>query len=357
MSLPRLTELTREGARELAAREGLASYHGDQLFAWVMKRGVLDPSAMTDLPAGFRALLAKEFDPAPSRIVRRESDPRSTTEKVLVRVGPDEAVEAVLIAEGERSTICLSTQVGCPVRCTFCASGLFGLRRNLTRGEILEQYVELAAQAARAGRRITNLVVMGMGEPMMNVRNLLEALAIVTDPAGPGLGARHVTVSTIGVAKGLDAFVRETKPYTLALSLHAPDDELRKRIVPFEPAMSVAAMVRTAREYLATKGREVTFEYVLLEGVNASRAHATALARLLAGVQATVNLIPFNEVPEVPARRPSDRDVDAFAAELRRRRVKTTVRKRKGHDIAAACGQLRLRDLGREPPVSPETPP
>jgi 23S rRNA (adenine2503-C2)-methyltransferase len=349
MGLPRLTELTRDEAREVAVRAGLAGFHGDQLWAWVMKRGVLDPAAMSDLPAAFRAQLAATHDVRPSRVTRRQVDPVSTTEKVLIEVGPGEGVEAVLINEGERSTICLSTQVGCPVRCGFCASGLYGLKRNLTRGEILEQFVELSAAAARAGRRITNVVVMGMGEPMMNVKNLLEALAIINDPAGPGLGARHVTVSTIGVRKGLAQFVEESRQYTLALSLHAPNDALRAKIVPFAPAMPVAEMVAAARDYLARKGREVTFEYVLLEGVNASPAHAAELARLLAGVQATTNLIPFNEVPEVPFRRPSDRDVAAFAEVLRRRGVKTTVRRRKGHDIAAACGQLRLREIAEKP--------
>jgi 23S rRNA (adenine2503-C2)-methyltransferase len=306
---------------------------------------VLDPAKMSDLSASFRERIASAYDARPTRIVRREADPGSSTDKVLLEVGPGEAVEAVLIVEGDRSTICLSTQVGCPVRCGFCASGLLGLKRNLTRGEILEQYLELAGAAAREGRRITNVVVMGMGEPMLNVRNLLDALAILNSPEGPNLGARHITVSTVGVKKGLDQFMQETRQYTLAFSLHAPNDALRSRIVPFPAAMPVAAMVEAAKEYLARKGREVTFEYVLLDGVNASPSHARELGRLLRGVQATTNLIPFNEVPEVPFRRPSDRAVDAFAATLRREGVKTTVRKRKGHDIAAACGQLRLRDL------------
>lgn len=345
--LPRLTELTLEDARGLARDAGLSAYHGDQLWAWVMKRGILDPARMSDLPAAFRGGLKERFDARPTRVTRTEADPGSTTTKVLLEVGPGDAVEAVLINEGDRSTICLSTQVGCPVKCGFCASGLFGLKRNLTRGEILEQFVEISGIAAKAGRRVTNVVVMGMGEPMMNVKNLLEALAIINDPAGPHLGARHITVSTIGVRKGLDQFVQESRQYALAFSLHAPNDELRSKIVPFPAAMPVAAMVAAARSYLERKGREVTFEYVLLDGVNASAAHARELVRLLKGVQATTNLIPFNLVPEAPFRRPSDAAVDAFADVLRRGGLKTTVRRKKGHDIAAACGQLRLRDLER----------
>lgn len=343
-ALPRLTELDRAAARSLAVELGGKAFHGDELLRWVFKRFVLAPEGMTNLPAGLRTRLAERFDPRPSRAVRGESDPGSTTEKALLEVGPGERVECVLIMEGDRSTLCLSTQVGCPVRCGFCASGLFGLKRNLTRGEILEQYATLAARAAELGRRVTNVVVMGMGEPMLNVTNLLPALAAMNDPDGFGLGARHITVSTVGVRKGLDRFVAEPKQYTLAFSLHAPDDALRAEIVPFPAAMTIAEILEAARAYLADKGREVTFEYVLLEGVNASRDHAEALARLLRGVRGTVNLIPYNAVAETPYRRPPDSDVDAFADLLRTRGIKTTVRKRKGHDIAAACGQLRLRD-------------
>lgn len=344
-ALPRLTELSREEARGLAVAAGAKSFHGDELWKWIYKRYVLAPDEMTNLPAPFRAALSERFDPRRSRAVRNEDDAKSTTEKLLLEVGPGESVECVLILQDDRTTLCLSTQVGCPVKCGFCASGLFGLKRNLTHGEIIEQYAVLARRAAALGRRVTNVVVMGMGEPMLNVSNLLVALARINDPDGFGLGARHITVSTIGVKKGLERFVAEPRQYTLAFSLHAPNDALRREIVPFPAAMNIAEILDAARAYLEDKGREVTFEYVLLDGVNCSREHAEELAWLMRGVRGTVNLIPFNAVPEQPFFRPSDDHIDAFADLLRMRGVKTTVRKRKGHDIAAACGQLRMRDI------------
>ncbi len=345
MSTRRLTELSQSDARAVAARLGQPAYRGDQLWSWVMQKGILDTERMSNLPKAFRDALGAEFDVRQSRVVRRIADDGTTTEKILLEVGPNQVVEAVLIMEDDRSTICLSTQVGCPVACTFCASGLFGLERNLTKGEILEQYLVLAARAAELGRRITNVVVMGMGEPMMNVRSLLDALAALNDPAGPGLGARHITVSTIGIRKGLDEFMKEKRQYTLAFSLHAPNDNLRAKIVPFPAAMKISELILAARRYLEEKGREVTFEYVLLDGINSARQQADELASVLKDVRGTLNLIPYNEVPEQPFRRPPDAAIDAFAETLRRRGIKVTVRKRKGHDIAAACGQLRLHQL------------
>jgi 23S rRNA (adenine2503-C2)-methyltransferase len=340
---PRLTELDRESARLVAVELGGRPFHGDELWRWITRRFTLAPERMTNLPAPLREGLARRFDPRPSRAVAIENDPGSTTEKTLLEVGPGETVECVLIMEDERTTACLSTQVGCPVACGFCASGLFGLKRNLTRGEILEQFVALAARAAELGRRVTHVVVMGMGEPMLNVGAVLEALATLNERDGIALGARHITVSTVGVKKGLERFIAERRQYTLAFSLHAPDDELRRRLIPFPAVMSIAEILDAARRYLENKGRETTFEYVLLEDVNASRREAEKLAALLRGVRGTVNLIPYNEVQETGFRRPSDATIDAFADVLRSRGVKTTVRKRKGHDIAAACGQLRLR--------------
>jgi 23S rRNA (adenine2503-C2)-methyltransferase len=347
---PRITELTRESAAELAATSGVPAYRAKQLLAWVFGRGVLDPSRWTDLPSNFKDAVGAAYATGDPTVTAVESDPGSTTEKFLLDVGGAETVEAVLIMEGDRSTVCLSTQVGCPVKCGFCASGLFGLKRNLTRGEILDQYLAIRNRAAALGRPVTNVVVMGMGEPMLNLGNLLPALATMNDPDGCGLGARHITVSTVGVAKGVERFTEEPRQYTLAFSLHAPDDALRGEIVPFPAAMSCAEIVDAAHRYLRAKGREVTFEYVLLDEVNCRPSHARALAELLRGVRGTVNVIPFNEVPEQPFRRPSDRVIDAFSDDLRARGLKVTVRKRKGHDIAAACGQLRLREKTKPAP-------
>jgi 23S rRNA (adenine2503-C2)-methyltransferase len=341
---PRLSELSKDDARALAVSAGAKPFHGDVLRRWVFKRFTLDPEKMTDLPASFRAALVERFSEATPKIARTSDDVAGGARKTLLDLGAGDSVECVLLLEHDRTTLCLSTQVGCPVRCGFCASGLLGLKRNLSRGEILDQYAVLAAEAARLDRAVTNVVVMGMGEPMLNTGELLPALAEINAPDGFGLGARHITVSTVGVEKGLRRFVEDPRQYSLAFSLHAPDDDLRARIVPFEGAMTVSEIVAAARAYLSEKGRETTFEYVLLEGVNAEPEHARALVRLLKGVRGTVNLIPYNVVDEQPYRRPSDRAIDAFEGILREAGIKTTTRKRKGHDIAAACGQLRLRE-------------
>jgi 23S rRNA (adenine2503-C2)-methyltransferase len=338
----RITDLDRRDFRAVAESLGLQSFRGDQAYRWVMERGVRDPARMSNLPAAFRDELAKRFDVSEPDMTW-QGDDASTTDKLFLRLEGGDGVEAVLIMEGERTTACLSTQLGCPVACQFCASGLLGLKRNLTRGEILDQFLEVRRRAAEKGRRVSNIVMMGMGEPMLNYAAVIGALEIINDPWGGGIGARHITISTIGLAKGVERLATEGKQYTLAFSLHAPDDELRARLIPFPGRMSIDEMVQAARHYLEDTGREVTFEYVLLDGVNASPAQARQLARTLQGVRGTVNLIPYNENPGLDFRRPSPEAVDAFAGILRHAGIKVSVRKRKGHRILAACGQLRLR--------------
>jgi 23S rRNA (adenine2503-C2)-methyltransferase len=344
-TLQRITDPGPEEWRARLAAWGAPRFRAAQIFRWVAGRGVLDPEAMSDLPRELRRQLRESFDTS-EPAARWSRDPGSETEKVLLELADGEAVEAVLIMEGARTTTCLSTQVGCPVGCRFCASGLLGLRRNLGRGEILDQFIVLRRRAAELGRRVGNVVMMGMGEPLLNYEATLGALDVLNHPDGGGIGARHLTVSTIGLRKGLERLQEEGRQYTLAISLHAPDDETRRRIVPFAAAMPVAELARTARRWLEGTGREVTFEYVLLEGINAAADHARRLAKLLEGVQGTVNLIPYNENPGLPFLRPAPRAVDTFARILRRGGLKVSVRKRKGNDILAACGQLRLQELG-----------
>jgi 23S rRNA (adenine2503-C2)-methyltransferase len=253
----------------------------------------------------------------------------------------------VLIPEGERTTLCVSSQVGCPVACVFCASGLLGVRRNLTAGEIVTQ-VLCARDLLPEGRTLTNLVVMGLGEPMLNLDNLLPALERIHDHKGIDLGARRITVSTSGLPRQMDRFAEAPHAYNLAVSLHAADDALRRRLVPTAKA-TVQEIVAAARRYQQKKGREVTFEVVLLEGVNDRPEDAMVMAETVAGSTCTVNLIPWNPVDAIAGlRRPSPQRVDAFAAALRRGGVNVTVRRQRGADKSAACGQLRLRGLARE---------
>jgi 23S rRNA (adenine2503-C2)-methyltransferase len=346
--LPRLTDLTRAQFRSLAEELGVRAFRGDQAFEWVMGKGVLDPDRMSNLPKAFKDALSSRFDCA-APAVEWKDDADSTTDKVFMRVRGGDGVEAVLINEGSRTTVCLSSQVGCPVGCRFCASGLLGLRRNLSAGEILDQFIAVRARSQAAGRRVSNVVMMGMGEPLLNYGAVVQALDVLNDPKGGGIGARHLTVSTVGLEKGIERLKDEKRQYTVAFSLHAPDDETRQALIPFEGALPVARLVEAAKAYLADTGREVTFEYVLLDGVNASPEHARRLARLLHGVRGTVNLIPYNENPGLPYRTPSPEATDRFADILRRHRIKVSVRKRKGSKILAACGQLRLRELPKPP--------
>lgn len=345
---PRLTDLDRDAWRRFATEQGHKPYRGDQVWEWIFGKGILDPDEMSSLPKDLKAAMRAELDCVPPAFDWK-TDLGSTTDKLYMPLGDDDGVEAVLIMEGRRSTACVSSQLGCPVGCRFCASGLEGLQRNLTRGEILLQFLEVRRRAAELGRRLSNVVMMGMGEPLLNYRAVLSALDTMNDARGGGIGARHLTVSTVGLPHGIDKLKAEGRQYTLAFSLHAPNDELRRELVPFTGAMSIDEMIATARSYLEDTGREVTFEYVLLDGVNAEPEHAKTLVRRLSGVRGTVNLIPYNENPGLPFRRPADAKVDTFARILRAGGQKVSVRKRKGHKILAACGQLRLREKGNGP--------
>jgi len=262
-------------------------------------------------------------------------------------------VECVLIQEGGRRTACISTQVGCGMGCVFCASGLEGVERNLTAGEILEQLVRLRNLPGReiGISRLTHIVVMGMGEPLANLDNLLAALDVATAPEGLGIGARHVTISTVGLPAMIRKLAALGKQYHLAVSLHAPNDPLRTRIVPTNDKIGLPAILEAADDFFAQTGRQVTYEYVVLRGVNDDVCQARELARLLHGRKAHVNLIPFNDVHGLPYRRPTPVALTAFSDVLCRQGVSVKVRKRKGSDIDAACGQLRRAVLNGERPA------
>lgn len=338
----RLTDLDGDELVSLVRDAGQPAFRAKQLRTWLWQRGVFDPTAMTDLPAAFREFLTEQFQIKPLQVERIE-DSDDGTAKILFRLDDAKFVESVLIPTAQRVTICLSSQVGCGVGCPFCASGLDGLKRNLTRGEILEQYLLSRAAADERNREITNLVMMGMGEPMHNYENVFDALGVINAPEGPHLGARRITVSTSGVAKGVERFTEAKTQYTLAFSLHAPNDALRERLVPLRGAMSVDEIAVAARRYLETTGREVTFEYVLLDGVNDGPEHADELGRRFAKVRGLFNVIPWNPVPELPYDRPSPQRIEAFLDRLEANGLKVSERRKRGSDIAAACGQLALQ--------------
>lgn len=343
------TPMTERSLGELEALVhdlGGKSFQARQIAHWLYRHGARTWDECRNLPAALRARLADTGPLFGSRVAAEDIAHDGTT-KLLLELPDRETVEAVLIPEGERTTLCVSTQVGCPVACVFCASGLAGVRRNLTAGEIVEQVLH-ARRLLPPERRLTNLVVMGMGEPLLNLPNLLAALERVHDPTGIDLGARRITVSTSGYPDRMRRFAEVPQAYNLAVSLHAADDVLRRELVPTARA-SVAEIVAAARDVFARKRREVTFEVVLLAQVNDRPQDADALVRVLRGFPCTANLIAWNPVEEIAEqrrlRRPSDARVDAFAERLRRAGLNVTVRRSRGSDRSAACGQLRIRQL------------
>lgn len=306
----------------------------------VLERGVLDYGAMTGLPAGLREALAAEVPALAGRELERRVAPDRTTKLLIEYPGdPTVTVETVHIparrGSGRGATLCVSTQAGCPVGCPFCASGLLGLARNLSADEILEQYVR-GREVGLLGRS----VVMGIGEPLLNLAALTEALDVVHDEMG--LGSRKVTVSTVGFPERLRRAARANPRYQLAISLHTPDQEQRDELVPAMAGTPIEEVLAAGDDWFEVTGREVTYEYVLLGGANDDLSRADRLADRLAGRRATVNLIPYNPTEGLPYRRPDPTAVDAFAARLRERGIVTTVRWSRGLEESAACGQLRL---------------
>jgi 23S rRNA (adenine2503-C2)-methyltransferase len=301
---------------------------------------------MSDLPKQLRADLSESFRVF-SMAVERHYAASDDTHKLVLRLHDGRMIEAVLIQDDGRATACISTQVGCGMGCVFCASGLNGVVRNLSAGEMLEQLVLLRnltnPETTRTDRapRLTHVVVMGMGEPLANLDNLLAALAVAGDKNGLGIGARHVTISTVGLPAKIRKLAESGKQYHLAVSLHAPNDELRTRIVPTNDKTGIEPILAAADEFYAKTGRQVTYEYVVLGGLNDGPPHAKQLAGLLAGRKAHVNLIPWNDVEGLPYRRPDEHNLQGLIDTLRRAGVSVKVRKRKGAEIDAACGQLR----------------
>jgi 23S rRNA (adenine2503-C2)-methyltransferase len=330
---------------------GEKSLRARQLRRWVLLAGAETFDAMTDLPKRLRIELAQTFVPLRTEVVRH-LEASDGTHKLLLRLCDQQLVECVLIQEENRRTACISTQVGCGMGCVFCASGLGGLDRNLTVAEILEQLVRLrnlpvwqGGSRDRQDQRLTNIVVMGMGEPLANLDHLLEVLDVATAKEGLGIGARHITISTVGLPAKIRRLADLGRQYHLAVSLHAPNDALRNQIVPTNDRTGLEAILAAADYFLEKTGRQVTYEYVLLHGLNDDVTHGRELACLLQGRRAHVNLIPFNDVAGLPYRRPSPAALAAFTAPLKKQGISVKVRKRKGSQIDAACGQLRRSAL------------
>jgi 23S rRNA (adenine2503-C2)-methyltransferase len=327
---------------------GTPRFHARQIFQWVYQRGVTDFGAMTDLGRDLRARLALEFQVSTPEVVRRERSSDGTT-KFLLRLDDGKLIESVAIPESldpaeaapdtERVTLCLSTQVGCAMRCAFCLTGKMGIDRNLTAGEIAGQVRVLTRELGILARRF-NIVLMGMGEPLHNYDATMKALRILADEHGLAVSPRRVTLSTVGVLPALERLATEPFMPNLAISLHSTTEEQRDLLVPINRKYGIEELLAACRRFPLKRRERITFEYVMLKDVNDTAEDARRLARLLSGIRAKVNLLPLNEAAGIPFERPSDQAVNRFARILAERGVTVSVRKSRGRDIRAACGQL-----------------
>ena len=344
------------------------AYRVGQLLDWLYVQRVTDYDAMTNLPKALREKLRGQFSLQALELVRKQGA-RDTTQKFLWKLADGQFIESVLIPANpalygeasDRHTLCISTQVGCAYGCKFCASGLDGWKRNLTPNEIVEQVLaierwhgeqsKVESRESKAGPRpstldprlIDNLVIMGMGEPLANYENLLTALKILNAPWGGGIGARKITVSTSGLAPQIRKLADEPVQFRLAISLHGATDETRNKIMPVNRKFPLNELTAACDYYQAKKGRMITFEYILIAGVNDGLDQVKPLAQLAKRLNAKVNLIPYNKVEDLPWERPSEAVQENFLAALEKQGAIATLRREKGHDIDAACGQLRLK--------------
>lgn len=337
-----ILDLSAPQLEQWCAAHGQPTFRVRQIRKWLFSHRASSFDEMHDLPKKFRQELAAEFRLFSGEVIQHQVA-RDRTEKMLIRQSDGQTVECVLMRETNRRTICISTQVGCAMGCVFCASGMLGLKRNLSRSEILEQILRLD-RLQQPEERLSNVVVMGIGEPLQNLPTLLSVLDEVTASDGLGLSPRRITVSTVGLPSRIDELARSGRPYNLAVSLHAPNDELRNQLVPVNDRIGIRSILEAVDRYFETTGRRVTFEYVLLGGINDGEEQARELAALLRHRNAHVNLIPMNGVESLPFAEPSLPRVDGFVRLLEESGTAVTVRKRKGADIDAACGQLRLKD-------------
>jgi 23S rRNA (adenine2503-C2)-methyltransferase len=333
-----LATLERPALEAALEARGHQRFHARQIFSWIYKRGVTDIGAMTDLSRDLRAALAAEFVLTTPTLAHREVS-SDRTEKFLLRLADGRHIESVFIPDTPAMTFCISTQVGCAMACGFCLTGKMGLVRNLTAGEIAGQVRVLAGALGMRDKKF-NIVLMGMGEPLHNYDETMRALRILADEHGFDMSPRRMTLSTVGLLPALEKLANEPVMPNLAISLHAPTDRQRGELVPLNRKYGVAEIIDACRRFPLSRRSRITFEYVLLAGVNDSPQDARKLARLVAPLKSKVNIIPLNAAAGIPFERPSDEVIDRFAKTVAEHGVSVSVRKSRGRDIRAACGQL-----------------
>ncbi len=337
-------DLSMKDLQEYLEENHIKAFHGRQIFRWIYDKRINDFDLMTDLSKDLIAKLKKDFTISPL-IVKDRQISKDGTQKFLFELEDQTLVESVLMIFDYGFSACLSSQVGCNMGCSFCASGLLKKQRDLTAGEIVSQALMIQKQLDEDGERLGNIVVMGTGEPFDNYDNVMRAMNILNDPYGLQIGSRHISISTCGIVPGIRRFAKENLQYNLAISLHAPNDELRSSLMPVNKAYPLAVLFDALKEYSTLNNRRLTFEYLLLKGVNDSKKEADEIRDLLKGLNAYINLIPYNKVSEKDFETSDDENALRFYDLLKKNGVAVTLRQKKGDDIDAACGQLRANHI------------
>lgn len=339
--MPDLKSMTPEELTAWCKAEGMPAFRGKQIFQW-FSRGISSVEEMTNLPKALREKIAREGQFSAPIVERKQVSKLDGTIKYLWRLSDGNCIETVLMRYRHGNSVCISSQVGCAMGCAFCASTLGGRVRNLTAAELLDQVVFTQKDS---GHPISNIVLMGIGEPLDNYDNVKRFLELVNHPDGMNIGMRHISLSTCGLVKGIDRLAEEGLQITLSVSLHAPDDETRTKIMPVNKAHNVDQLFDACRRYFQKTGRRISYEYAMIDGLNDTPYHAALLGDRLEGTVAHVNLIPLNHVEESPYKPSTAKNVAAFQKALEKRGITATVRRRLGSDIDASCGQLRRKAM------------
>lgn len=334
--------------------QGQPKFRAAQIHRWVALGRANQFDEMSNLPKALREKLSESFQIWTSTVVKHQTSPDGT-EKLLLQLADGGRIECVLLRDGDRRTICVSSQVGCAMGCVFCASGLDGVDRNLTGGEIIEQML-LLQRLLPEDERLSHIVMMGMGEPLANLNNVLQALGEATSPDSLGISPRRVTISTVGIPEAIAKLAKLDSRFHLAISLHAPNDPLRTQLVPVNDKIGIQRLLAAADDYFETSGRKLTFEYVMLAGINDQPEHAKQLARLLTNKTAILNVIPYNPVEGLPYKTPSPESIARFRKILEQSGIVIMFRQKKGDKINAACGQLRRSTPQPNATVQIQTP-
>ena len=335
-----IKDLDLKELEEILTGWGERPFHTRQIFAWVYKKGVTDFEAMSDLPSDLRARLKESFYILSLNLIKRIKS-HDGTEKLLFKLKDDNLIEAVIIPAGKRITGCISTQVGCKFACRFCASGTLGFKRNLTSQEMIEEVLYLKNNSQ--GRKVTHLVFMGIGEPLDNYDFVIKAIRIINSPHTLNIGARRITISTSGIIPAIKKLSGEGLQIELSVSLHAADDKTRLRLMPINKIYPLKDLITACREYISKTNRQITFEYVLIKDINSGLQNALKLSKILKGLNCKVNLIPCNIIKELKVQPPENTEILSFRDRLLKSGINVTLRRPRGEDIEAACGQLRLR--------------